>query len=82
VTGAYASKAVVEEKTAFPLPSNTSYEQGAALNVPYATAYRGLYQRGKLRPGQTVFIHGGSGGVGIAAIQFARAVSESFFVSP
>ena len=99
VTGAYASKAVVEEKTAFPLPSNTSYEQvltllsnsplilflvvnkaqkGAALNVPYATAYRALYQRGKVKPGQTVFIHGGSGGVGIAAIQFARAVSLLF----
>lgn len=73
VTGSYATKTVVEEKNTHTLPSNVTYEQGAGVNVPYATAYRALFQRAKGRPGQTVFVHGGSGGVGIAAIQFARA---------
>eukprot|EP01102_Stenamoeba_stenopodia_P017090 TRINITY_DN6076_c0_g1_i1.p1 TRINITY_DN6076_c0_g1~~TRINITY_DN6076_c0_g1_i1.p1 ORF type:complete len:348 (+),score=93.26 TRINITY_DN6076_c0_g1_i1:60-1046(+) len=73
VTGSYAAKTVVEEKNAHTLPNNVSYEQGAGVNVPYATAYRALFQRSKGKPGQTVFVHGGSGGVGIAAVQFARA---------
>ncbi|HEX2971045.1 MAG TPA: NADPH:quinone reductase, partial [Tepidisphaeraceae bacterium] len=48
-------------------------EQGAALGVPYTTAYRGLFQRGGAKAGETVLVHGASGGVGTAAVQFARA---------
>ena len=50
-----------------------SYAQGAGVNVPYATAYRGLFQRAHAAPGEVVFVHGASGGVGIAGVQLARA---------
>jgi NADPH2:quinone reductase len=56
------------------LPDNTSYEQGAAMGVPYGTAYRALFQRGGARAAETLLVHGASGGVGIAAVQLARAV--------
>ncbi|HEX3051086.1 MAG TPA: zinc-binding dehydrogenase, partial [Aggregatilineaceae bacterium] len=52
---------------------NTSFEEGAGIFIPYGTAYRGLFQRCKVEPGETVLVHGASGGVGIAATQFAVA---------
>jgi NADPH2:quinone reductase len=71
--GAYAELAVCELAQVYPLPGSVSFEQGAAVGVPYATAYRALFQRAKAKPGDRVLVHGGSGGVGIAAIQLARA---------
>jgi NADPH2:quinone reductase len=50
-----------------------TFAQGAAVGVPYATAYRALFHRGRAVPGETVLIHGASGGVGIAAVQLAAA---------
>jgi len=72
-TGTYAQKAVCPESGVHPLPGKVSYAQGAAMGVPYATAFRALFQRAHVQPGETVFIHGASGGVGIAAVQLARA---------
>ena len=43
------------------------------MGTPYATAYRGLFQRAEAKPGETVLVHGASGGVGTAAVQLARA---------
>jgi NADPH:quinone reductase len=73
VTGAYAQIALCEEAQVHPLPERISFEQGAALGVPYATAYYGLYKRANARAGETVLVHGASGGVGTAAVQLARA---------
>ena len=73
VAGVYAEKAVVEPSRAFALPKALSFEQGAALGVPYATAHRALFHRAGARKGETVLIHGASGGVGVAAVQIARA---------
>jgi NADPH2:quinone reductase len=73
LSGTYAEQALCDESSVFPLPQHVSFAQGAALGVPYATAYRALFQRGAARPGETVLIHGASGGVGIAATQLARA---------
>jgi NADPH2:quinone reductase len=72
VTGAYADHALCNASDVHPLPDKLSFEQGAAIGVPYATAYRALFQRARACPGETVLIHGGSGGVGTAAIQIAR----------
>jgi NADPH2:quinone reductase len=72
-TGAYAQFTVAEAKDAHRFPENVTFEQAAAVNVPYATAYRALFQKARALPGETVFIHGGSGGVGIAAIQWCKA---------
>jgi NADPH2:quinone reductase len=79
VTGAYAEYAICSEKTVFALPSNVSFEQGAGLGVPYATAYRALFQRAKGIAGETILVHGASGGVGTAATQMARAAGLTVF---
>jgi NADPH2:quinone reductase len=73
VTGAYANMMVCDAADMHPLPDKISFAEGAALNIPYATAYRALFQRARAVPGETVLIHGASGGVGTAAIQLARA---------
>ncbi|MGA2750641.1 MAG: NADPH:quinone reductase [Verrucomicrobiota bacterium] len=73
VTGTYANMSVCEAVDAHPLPDNVSFAAGAAVNIPCATAYRALFQRGRAQPGETVLVHGASGGVGTAAVQLARA---------
>ncbi len=73
LTGAYAEKILCDPKTVHPLPMNVSFAQGAAIGVPYATAYRALFVRGDSKAGEVVLIHGASGGAGIAAVQLARA---------
>ena len=73
LSGTYAEKALCEPKSVHRLPEKISFEQGAALGVPYATAYRALFLRGGAIAGENVLIHGASGGVGIAAVQLARA---------
>ncbi len=73
ITGAYAEFALATEATVHRLPENISFLQGAAIHVPYSTAYRALFQRARAHLGETVLIHGASGGVGIAAVQWAKA---------
>lgn len=72
-TGSYAELALFDEWSVWPLPAHLSFSQGAGVNVPYVTAFRGLFQRAQGRGGETVLVHGASGGVGIAAVQLARA---------
>ncbi|HKV26572.1 MAG TPA: NADPH:quinone reductase [Candidatus Acidoferrum sp.] len=79
VSGAYAEYAIVLENQAQPLPANTSFTQGAGVWVPYGTAYHALYHSALARSSETVLIHGASGGVGIAAVQFARAMGLRVF---
>jgi NADPH2:quinone reductase len=73
VTGTYAEAALCEEWQVHPLPANVTFEQGACLGVPYTTAYRALFHRAAARAGESVLVHGASGGVGLAAVQMARA---------
>ncbi len=72
-SGTYAEQALCEKYQVHPLPEKVTFAQGAAVNVPYATAYRALFQLAKAIPGETVLIHGATGGVGIAAVQLAHA---------
>jgi NADPH2:quinone reductase len=71
--GTYAEYALCRQAQLHPLPPSVSFEQGAAMGVPYATAYRALFIRADARPAETVLVHGATGGVGIAAVQLARA---------
>lgn len=73
ISGAYAQKTVANEARVFRLPDRISFPQGAALGVPYGTAHRALFHRARSIAGETVLIHGASGGVGTAATQLARA---------
>jgi NADPH2:quinone reductase len=72
LTGTYAEQVLCTESQTHPLPDAISFGQGAAIGVPYGAAYRALFQRAGALAGETVLIHGASGGVGIAAIQLAR----------
>ncbi len=72
-TGSYAELCLCELAQVHPLPESVSCAQGAAMNVPYATAYHALFNRGHGWAGETVLVHGASGGVGIAGVQLARA---------
>ena len=73
LTGAYAEMAVLRASQLHALPEGVTFQQGAALHVPYATAHRALFHRAGARAGDLILIHGASGGVGLAATQFASA---------
>jgi NADPH2:quinone reductase len=73
LSGTYAELALCEELFVFPLPAHVSFAQGAAMHVPYVTAFRALFHRAHALAGETLLVHGASGGVGIAAVQLARA---------
>ena len=73
MAGGYAELALCEASTVHPLPANVSFSQGAGVSVPYGTAYRGLHHKAHARSGETLLVHGASGGVGIAAVQLGVA---------
>lgn len=72
-SGSYAEQVLCREFDTHPLPDGISFSQGAAIGVPYGAAYRSLFQRAHTLAGETVLVHGASGGVGLAAVQLARA---------
>jgi NADPH2:quinone reductase len=74
MNGTYAERALCTAANVHPLAARLSFAQGAAVNVAYATAYRSIVDRARARPGETMLVHGGSGGVGLAAIQIGRAM--------
>jgi NADPH:quinone reductase len=73
-TGTYAEKVVCDADAVHKMPEAVSYKEGASLGIPALTAYRALFQRAKLKPGETVLIHGASGGVGMLSVQMAKAI--------
>jgi NADPH:quinone reductase len=74
LTGAYAEYALALEEQVHPLPGKIDFKQGAGIWVPYGTAYHALYHAAKAHASESVLVHGASGGVGIAAVQIARAI--------
>ena len=72
ITGTYAEYVVCDAQSVYPLPDTLSFEQGAGLGTPGLTACQALFRRARLTPGETVLIHGASGGVGSLAAQLAR----------
>jgi NADPH:quinone reductase-like Zn-dependent oxidoreductase len=77
--GGQAELASVPAEQLIPLPSDWSFEEGAALPVNYATAYAGLIRFGAVLPGERVLLHAAAGGVGIAATQVARRAGAEVF---
>jgi NADPH:quinone reductase len=73
LSGTYAEHTLCLESHVHPLPAQVSFSQGAAMGVPYGVAYRALFNRAAARKGETVLVHGATGGVGTAAMQLARA---------
>ena len=71
--GGLAEKVVIPAKSAFRLPEERSFEEGAALLLTYATSIHALLDRGKLQVGQTLLVLGAAGGVGLAAVELGKA---------
>jgi NADPH:quinone reductase-like Zn-dependent oxidoreductase len=71
--GSLAERVAVPRHNLVPKPAELSFAEAACLSTAYLTAYRMLFTRGRLRPGQTVLVQGAAGGVATAAIQLARA---------
>ena len=72
--GAYAEKCVVPANSCHPMPDSMSFVDGAAMGLVYLTAHFALVERGQYRQGDTVLVNGAAGGVGLAALQIAKAL--------
>lgn len=72
ISGTYAEYSLCDESHLGSLPDNVDFESGAGVWTPYATSFRALFQKADAIPGETVLIHGASGGVGLAAVQWAK----------
>ncbi len=75
--GTFAQYAAVDACWLYPIPAAVASTDAAALALVGITAHLGLFTHGKLRPGEKVFVNGGSGGVGSCVVQMARAVGAS-----
>lgn len=75
--GAYAEKVLAREAVCHRMPESMPFEDGAALGLAYQTAYFALVERAACRPGESVLVTGASGGVGLAAVQIAKALGAT-----
>jgi NADPH2:quinone reductase len=73
VGGGYAQFCPVHESHALPIPDNLSMLQAAAIPETFFTVWHNVFERGALKTGETLLVHGGSSGIGTAAIQLAKA---------
>lgn len=76
-SGGYAEYAVMPANRAIEIPKNLTFEQAAAIPEVFLTAYQTLYWHGNLTEQETVLIHAGGSGVGTAAIQLAKQISQA-----
>jgi len=72
--GTFSEYAAVDQCWLYPTPANTSDQEAAAIALVGITAYLGLVRHAQLEAGQTLFVHGGSGGVGSCVVQMAKAL--------
>ncbi|XP_054368779.1 quinone oxidoreductase isoform X5 [Mirounga angustirostris] len=73
ISGGYAEYALAADHSVYTLPEKLDFQQGAAIGIPYFTAFRALLHSARVKAGESVLVHGASGGVGLAACQIARA---------
>lgn len=79
--GGYAEYATIHESIALPIPSNLSFEEAAGIPEVFLTAFQAICWIGKLQKGESILIHAGASGVGTAAIQIAKALGATVYVT-
>jgi NADPH2:quinone reductase len=79
--GGFAEQAVAREDMLIRLPQDVPFAEGASLPVIWPTAWIALYDRARIREGETVLVHAAAGGVGAAAVQLARAAGARVFAT-
>lgn len=72
INNSYSEYAVAPESEVYPIPAGLSFEQAAAVPIGALTAWQAVIEEAEVQPGQRVLVHGGAGGVGLFAVQFAR----------
>ena len=75
--GAYADEAMVSPSQLIPLPSTFDYAEGATFLAAHGTAYHALIDRGQVRPGEVLLVHGAGGGVGLAAVELGKMLGAT-----
>jgi len=80
IDGSYKELTLMDEMYTFPLHDALSFQQGAAIGIPYLTAYRALATKARLKAGETVLIHGASGAVSLPFVCCLYCASEGFVV--
>jgi len=75
--GAYADEAMVSPSQVIPLPSTFDYAEGATFLAAHGTAYHALIDRGQVRPGEVLLVHGAGGGVGLAAVEMGKMLGAT-----
>lgn len=79
--GGIASSVVTNASSCWKIPDHYSFLEGAAFSTGYSTAYHCLIERGQLQPGETVLVHGATGGMGMAAVHIAKAVGATIIAT-
>lgn len=81
VGGGYAEYCTAPEGQCLPIPENLNYTEAASLPETFFTVWSNVFDRAKLQPGETLLVHGGSSGIGVAAIQMAKALGSTVYVT-
>lgn len=79
--GGYAEYCNVPEEQCLPIPKNLTFTEAASLPETFFTVWSNVFDRGQLKPGETLLVHGGSGGIGITAIQMAAAMGGTVYTT-
>jgi NADPH2:quinone reductase len=79
--GAYADEAVVAPSQLTPLPQNLDFAEGATFLAAHGTAYHALVDRGALKPGEVLLVHGAGGGVGLAAVEIGKLLGATMIAA-
>jgi putative PIG3 family NAD(P)H quinone oxidoreductase len=79
--GGYAEYVVADARHCLPVPFNWTMEEAAALPETVFTVWHNVFQRGRLQPGESLLVHGGSSGIGVTAIQLARAFGARVYAT-
>lgn len=80
-SGGYAEYAVADAGLCLPVPDNLTATEAAAIPETFFTVWSNVFERGQLKPGETLLVHGGSSGIGTTAIQLARAFGSPVFAT-
>ena len=81
IGGGYAQLCNVPEGQCLPVPENLSFAEAASLPETFFTVWSNVFDRAKLQPGESLLVHGGSSGIGVAAIQMATALGSTVYVT-
>jgi NADPH2:quinone reductase len=79
--GGYAEYCVAPAPQCLPVPKGLDFTQAAAIPETFFTVWTNVFERGRLQPGESILVHGGSSGIGTAAIQLARALGSRVFIT-